>query len=76
MTQIVEQEDLGVLASNSSLSQLHQKTKRGTKEKNGLSPILGSQQRQVQNSVNIVVNAGRGLLVRVGWPGDLPMDGR
>ena len=52
------------------------KEKKGIKKKNPVSLVPSSQQQQVQNSVNMVVSMGLGLLVRVGWPGDLPMDGR
>ena len=50
-----------------------QKEEKSQKKKNSLSPTLGSQLRQAQNSVNMVVNAGPGLCLRVGWLGNLLM---
>ena len=55
----VVQKDLGILELSHSSSPLNQNIKR-VKNKNPLSPKLGSQLQQVQNSVNMVVSTGLG----------------
>ena len=76
MTQTVEQEDLGVQAPSSFLSPPRQKTKRVQRKRIFYSHHQDHDYGKRKTRLMWWSAQGRGLLLRVGWPGDLPMDKR
>ena len=78
MTQIVAvQEDLGVPCTKQLTQSFLGKRQKGYKEKESSIPIT-----RIMTAANAKLRLmwwstqGQGLLLRVGWPGDLPMDKR